>query len=57
MSTTITVKDAEGTDAEDAARYRWLRDQCSFERRITIMEYADKGYLLDHHIDKGMCGL
>lgn len=44
-------------DSEDAARYRWLRDQCPYDQRIVIAEMADEGYLLDHHIDKGRCGL
>lgn len=43
--------------SEDAERYRWFRDHCSQERRLTICDYATDGGMLDHHIDKGRCGL
>jgi hypothetical protein len=43
-------------DAEDAARYRWFREQ-PMERKVWIAEMSDEGHMLDHHIDKGMCGL
>jgi hypothetical protein len=40
----------------DAERYRWFRDQ-PMERKVWIAEMSDEGHLLDHHIDKGLCGL
>lgn len=41
----------------DAERYRWFRD-CGSERQIEIVEMAEgKRNMLEHHIDKGMCGL
>lgn len=40
----------------DAERYRYLR-KCGPEERITVAEYATDGYLLDHFVDKGRCGL
>jgi hypothetical protein len=42
---------------DDAMRYRWLRDECVYSRRVAIAELATTDDLLDHHIDKGMCGL
>lgn len=50
---------ARSNDSEDAERYRWLRDQCTPMRRMVIMEQieGDPGHMLDHHIDKGRCGL
>lgn len=42
---------------EDGERYRWFRNECDWERRIEIAEYAEDGGHLDHHIDKGRCGL
>jgi hypothetical protein len=43
---------------EDAERYRWFRDECGYERQMDILE-ASEGVadMLDHHIDKGRCGL
>lgn len=41
----------------DAERYRWFRNECDWERRIVIAEYAEDGGQLDHHIDKARCGL
>lgn len=43
---------------EDGERYRWFRDECDEARRIEILE-ASEGIadLIDHHIDKGRCGL
>lgn len=41
----------------DAERYRWLRDECVYTRRVEIAEAATEDHLLDHHIDKGRCGL
>jgi hypothetical protein len=42
----------------DADRYRWLRDQCGYHRQQEIVEASNgSGMMLDHHIDKGMCGL
>lgn len=41
----------------DAERYQWFRD-CGLERQADIVEAADgKRHMLDHHIDKGRCGL
>lgn len=48
-----------GLDAADldAERYRWLRD-CEPARRVEITGLAGlTPDLMDHHIDKGMCGL
>lgn len=43
--------------AEDAERYRWFRD-CPTERQLDILELAGEfPEMLDHHIDKGRCGL
>lgn len=42
----------------DAERYRWFRDECSVTRQLEIVEYTDGSPdMLDHHIDKGRCGL
>lgn len=42
----------------DAERYRWFRDECSQERQIVIIEMSEgRPELLEHHIDKGRCGL
>lgn len=44
-------------DSEDAERYRWFR-QCPTDRQQEIMELAgEHPEMLDHHIDKGRCGL
>lgn len=51
--------ESELADAlEDAARYRWFRDECGLARQIEIVESAEGvSYMLEHHIDKGRCGL
>lgn len=47
-----------GAVLEDSDRYRWFRDDCDRERQEEIIESADgKADMLDHHIDKGRCGL
>lgn len=48
------VRDLE----EDAARYRWFRDDCGMERQLEIVEASEGvSYMLEHHIDKGRCGI
>ena len=42
----------------DAERYRWLRDECDHARRSEIVSVSGNDpSMLDHHIDKGRCGL
>lgn len=42
---------------EDAERYRWWR-QCPTEHQHEILELSgEHPEMLDHHIDKGRCGL
>lgn len=54
----IPSASAASPDAEDAARYRWFRDECDLDRRVEILEVSEGvADYLDHHIDKGRCGL
>lgn len=53
----VMASETPSRDAEDAQRYLWFRDECDASRRIEIVELATDGLLLDHHIDKGRCGL
>lgn len=60
LSATTSAGHAEDTVdiLVDSERYRWFRDHCDQDRRIEILE-ASEGIadLIDHHIDKGRCGL
>lgn len=48
----------ESEPDEDGERYRWFRNECSWARRSDIVDVAaEEPDLLDHHIDKGRCGL
>ena len=56
----ITVLDADEEERkeEDAERYRWFRDWCDYDRQYAILDAAEGvADILDHHIDKGRCGL
>lgn len=47
-----------GDVLEDSDRYRWFRDECGLDRQAEIVEAAEGvADMLDHHIDKGRCGL
>jgi hypothetical protein len=51
------VSETQAQESEDAARYRWFRDECSHDRRVEITEISGTPDMLEHHIDKGRCGL
>jgi hypothetical protein len=53
----LTVSETQAQESEDAARYRWFRDECSHDRRVEITEISGTPDMLEHHIDKGRCGL
>lgn len=47
-----------GEIIEDSDRYRWFRDDCGLDQQAEIVEAAEGvADMLDHHIDKGRCGL
>jgi hypothetical protein len=51
------LSETQAQESEDAARYRWFRDECSHDRRVEITEISGTPDMLEHHIDKGRCGL
>jgi len=52
----MDVLQKAGSDAEDAARYRWFRNECDYgEREDIVSRTSTHGHLLDHFIDKSRC--